>query len=62
MEFDYLEETRTLKAQESSSDWARCIISQTKPTYEDAKKRASKKGKELTKSQYNKACKELGFA
>lgn len=45
----------------SSAEWARCIVAGTRPSYEDAKRRASKAGKSLTIKQYEKACKELGL-
>lgn len=59
-EFNYLEETRSIKS-DSSQEWTRCLVSTTRPSYKDVKKRAAKKGKSLTKDQYEKACQDLGL-
>lgn len=59
-EFYYLEETRRIRS-DSSQEWTRCLVATTRPSYEDVKKRAVKKGKSLTKDQYEKACQDLGF-
>jgi hypothetical protein len=59
-EFNYLEETRSIKS-DSSSEWVKCIVSQARPSYEDVRKLATKKGKEITKRQYEKACRDLGL-
>jgi hypothetical protein len=45
-----------------SVEWARCLVSSTPPNYEDVKERAEKIGRSLTRKQYEKAIKALGFA
>lgn len=63
-EIDYSEEAKHdlfESTKESSADWSVCIVSGTKPSYEDARRRATKMGKSLTKRQYEKACGDLGF-
>lgn len=63
-EIDYSEEAKHdlfESTKESSANWANCVVSGTRPSYEDARRRAAKMGRSLTKRQYEKACRELGF-
>jgi len=60
-DFDYLEETRRIRSDNSSMEWTRCVVSTTRPSYEDVKKKAEKEGKRLDRKQYEKACRDLGF-
>jgi hypothetical protein len=64
-EIDYSEEAKydlfeSVKKEKLS--WASCIISKTAPSYEDINKKLEKIDLFITKKQYEKICKELGFS
>lgn len=62
-EIDYSEEPsrELLESAGESAEWARCLLSGMPPKYEDAKKKALKSGRNLTRKQYERALKDLGF-
>jgi hypothetical protein len=43
-------------------DWIRCIMARTPPSYEDVKREMEKKDMSLSRKDYNKVRKELGFS
>lgn len=55
--YDLFESVRREKA-----DWIRCLISGTPPSYEDIKREMEKKDMSLSRKDYDRACKELGFS
>lgn len=58
-EIDYSEEL--LESVGESAEWTRCLLSRTPPGYEEAKKEAMRSGRNLTRRQYERAIKDLGF-
>jgi len=63
-EIDYSEEAKfdlfeSVKKEKTS--WASCIISKMPPSYEDVKIKLEKMDMSITKKEYEKICKELGF-
>lgn len=64
-ETDYSEEAKYdlfESVNKERADWIKCIIARTPPSYEDVKKEMEKKDMSLSRKEYEKVCKELGFS
>lgn len=64
-ETDYSEEAKYdlfESVQKEKADWIKCIIARTPPSHEDVKREMEKKDFSLSKKDYEKVCKELGFS
>lgn len=64
-ETDYSEEAKYdlfESVRRERHDWVRCMIAKTPPSYEDLKKELDKKEISVSRKEYEKICKELGFS
>jgi len=64
-ETDYSEEAKYdlfESVRKERVEWAKCIVSRTPPSYDDVKKEMEKNELYLSKKEYDKICKELGFS
>jgi hypothetical protein len=64
-ETDYSEEAKYdlfESIKKEKNDWAKCIIAGTPPSYEDVKKEMEKKEMSLSRKDYDKICRGLGFS
>lgn len=64
-ETDYSEEAKYdlfESVRREKIDWIRCIIARTPASYEDVKREMVKKDLSLSKKDYEKVCRELGFS
>jgi len=64
-ETDYSEEAKYdlfESVKKEKEDWIRCLIAGNPPSYEDVKKEMEKKEMSLSRKDYDKICRELGFS
>ena len=64
-ETDYSEEAKYdlfESVYSEKTDWIKCIMARTPPSYEDVKKEMEKKKMSLSQRDYDKICTELGFS
>ncbi|NDD52903.1 hypothetical protein EBZ39_03315 [bacterium] len=64
-ETDYSEEAKYDLFESVSKeriDWVKCIIARTVPSYEDVKREMEKKDMSVSRKEYEKICRELGFS
>jgi len=67
-EIDYSEEAKydlfesvSKEKEKEKLDWIACLICQIAPPYEKISEKLKKKNIQITKKQYEKVCKEMGY-
>lgn len=63
-EIDYSEEAKINlfeSVEKEKINWVECIMCQTAPSYDEVKKKLEKLDISISKKDYEKACKKLGF-